>query len=68
MDQPEPEIIFDPLPRRIGMQWRVVATHSNGQREHIAGFADQAEALKWLASNSCQAYRLARLIARGETI
>jgi hypothetical protein len=68
MDQPEPEIIFEPRPRRIGMQWRVVAIYSNGQKEHISGFADQAEALEWLASDSCQAWRLARLIARGDAI
>ncbi len=68
MAQLKSEIVFDPNPRRIGLQWRVVATHSNGQKEHISGFADQAEALEWLASNSCQAWRMARLIARGDAI
>ena len=61
----EPEIIFEPRPRRIGLEWRVIATHSGGQKEHIAGFANEAEAMQWLASNSSQAWRMARLIARG---
>jgi len=68
MAQPEPEITFDPFPRRIGLEWRVIATYQNGQKEHITGFASQAEALEWLASNSCQAWRMARLIARGYAI
>ena len=46
----------------------MVAIHSNGQKEHISGFADQAEALEWLASNSCQVWRVARLMARGDAI
>ena len=51
MAQPKSEIVFDPEPRKIGLQWRVVVIHSNGQKEHISGFADRAEALEWLASN-----------------
>ena len=65
MTQIEPQIIFDPYPRRIGLQWRVIATLPNGQKEHISGFESQAEAVDWLASDSCQAWRVARLIARG---
>ena len=26
------------------MQWRVIATHPSGQKEHIIGFATEAEA------------------------
>ena len=61
------EITFDPYPRRIGAQWRVIATHSSGQKEHITGFASEREAIEWLASKGCQAWRMARLIARGHT-
>ena len=65
MAQTKPEIIFEPKPRRIGLEWRVVATYPSGQKEHIAGFASEAEATEWLASNSSQAWRMARLMARG---
>ena len=27
LSQAEPEITFDPYPRRIGLQWRVIATY-----------------------------------------
>jgi len=61
----EPEITFHPYPRRIGLQWRVIATLPNGQKEQISGFESHAEAVEWLASDSCQAWCIARLIARG---
>jgi hypothetical protein len=48
------------------MQWRVIATHPSGQKEHIIGFATEAEAIDWLASKGSQAWRMARLIARGD--
>jgi hypothetical protein len=63
--QIEPQIIYDPYPRRIGLQWRVIATLPNGQKEHISGFESKAEAAEWLASDSSQAWRIARLMARG---
>lgn len=65
MTQIEPEITFDPYPRRIGLQWRVIATLPSGQKEHISGFESKAEAVEWLASDGSQAWRTARLIARG---
>jgi hypothetical protein len=48
------------------MQWRVIATPPSGQKEHIIGFATEAEAINWLASKGSQAWRMARLIARGD--
>jgi hypothetical protein len=68
MAQPEPEISFDPFPRKIGLEWRVIATHSSGQNKHITGFATEAEAIEWLVSKGCQGWGMARLIARGEAI
>ncbi len=67
MTSTDHEITFDPYPRRIGAQWRVIATYPNGQKEHITGFASEGEAIRWLASNACQTWRMARLIARGHT-
>jgi len=64
VSQAEPEITFDPYPRRIGLQWRVIATYRGGRKEQIIGFATQAEAIEWLASEGCQAWGMARLIAR----
>ncbi len=66
MPSAAPEIRFEPRPRRIGMQWRVVATYANGQKGQITGFASEAEAVAWLASDACEAWRMARLIARGD--
>ena len=63
--QTEREMTFEPKPRRIGLEWRVIATYPGGQKEHIAGFANESEAIQWLASNSCQTWRMARLAARG---
>ncbi len=48
------EIIFEPKPRKIGREWRVVATYPSGQKEHITGFASEGEAIEWLASKSSQ--------------
>ncbi len=61
----KPEIAFEPKPRRIGLEWRVIASYPSGQKEHITGFASEAEAVAWLESNSSQAWRVARLMARG---
>ena len=51
MAQTKPEMTFEPEPRRIGLEWRVIATYPGGQKEHITGFANEAEAMQWLASN-----------------
>ena len=61
------EIIFEPKPRKIGREWRVVATYPSGQKEHITGFASEGEAIEWLASKSSQVWRMARFIACGYT-
>ncbi len=66
MAKAEPaEITFEPTPRRIGLEWRVIVRYPSGQKEHITGFATEAEATEWLASEGSQAWRMARFIARG---
>jgi hypothetical protein len=65
MTSTDHEIVFEPKPRKIGLEWRVIATYSSGQEEHITGFSSERAAIEWLASNACQTWRMARLIARG---
>ena len=37
-------------------EWQVVATLPTGQRQHIAGFKSEAEAMTWIGSPRCLAW------------
>jgi hypothetical protein len=60
MTHPPPEISFDPAPVLVGLEWRVIAKHSNGEEQYIAGFADEAEAWSWLRGEPRKKWLLAR--------
>jgi hypothetical protein len=60
MPKSDPKITFEPRPLKVGTEWHVVATYPRGQKEHIAGFHSEAEAIEWIASESCQAWLRAR--------
>ena len=55
-----PTMTFDPRPLKLGAEWHIVANYPTGQKEHIAGFHNEEEALDWLASDGCQAWLRAR--------
>jgi hypothetical protein len=37
-------------------EWQVVATFPTGQKQHIAGFRSEAEAVAWIGSPRCLAW------------
>ena len=60
MTHPPLDITFDPSPALVGSEWRVIAKHSNGEEQYIAGFADEAEAWSWLRGEARGKWLLAR--------
>ena len=57
-------IRFDPLPNKAGGGWYLLATHPDGQKEHINGFTSAFEAIFWIGSSQREDW----LKARGEPI
>ena len=55
-----PKITFDPRQLKLGAEWCIVAKYLRGQKEHIAGFHSEDEALDWLAGDACQSWLRAR--------
>lgn len=41
---------------KVENEWQVVATFPTGQKEHIAGFMSEAEAMTWIGSSGCLAW------------
>jgi hypothetical protein len=57
---PPPDITFDAAPVLVGSEWRIIAKHSNGEEQYIAGFADEAEAWSWLRGEAREKWLSAR--------
>lgn len=60
MPHADAKITFEPKPLKAGSEWTIVATYPRGQKEHIAGFHSEEDALDWLASEGCRAWLRAR--------
>jgi hypothetical protein len=55
------KIIFDPAPIQMGAAWHVRAVYPNSQVvEHITGFASEAAAKEWIASDDAKAWLRSR--------
>jgi hypothetical protein len=51
------KIIFDPAAIQMGVKWHVRAVYPGNQFvEHIAGFASEAAAKEWIASDDAKAW------------
>jgi hypothetical protein len=50
------KIVFDPVPIKFGVVWHVRAMYPNDQAEHIPGFASEAAAKEWIASDDAKAW------------
>jgi hypothetical protein len=46
------KIALDPKPMKVGREWHVLVTYPSGEREHIAGFKSEVDALDWIAEES----------------
>jgi len=49
-------VVFDRDPLKVDGVWAIVATHPNGQQEHIIGFHSAAESDGWRTSKGCEAW------------
>jgi hypothetical protein len=49
---PATTIKFEAL-LKTANEWQVVATFPTGQKQHIAGFKSEAEAVTWIGSPRC---------------
>jgi hypothetical protein len=59
------KIIFDPAPVQMGVMWHVRAVYPGSQVvEHITGFASEAAAKEWIASDDAKEWASPR-IGRG---
>jgi hypothetical protein len=52
------KIIFDPV--KFGVAWHVRAVYPNNRAEHITGFASEAAAKEWIASDDAKAWLRSR--------
>lgn len=55
---PATTIIFEPV--KVGTEWRVAVTYPDGQKEQIAGFKSEAEAVAWIGGPRCMEWVKAR--------
>jgi hypothetical protein len=54
------KIIFDPAPIKMGVAWHVRAVYPNNRGEHITGFASEAAAKEWIASDAAKEWLRSR--------
>jgi hypothetical protein len=57
---PASTIKFEVHPSKVGAEWEVVASFPTQQREKIAGFKTEAEAVDWIGSYRCLTWVKAR--------
>ena len=60
MTPPRGKIIFDPVPIKFGIAWRVRAVYPSQQAEHITGFPSEAAAKEWIAGDGAKAWLRSR--------
>ena len=57
---PATTIRFEVHPSQTGVEWHVTATFPTNQKEQIAGFKSETEALRWIGTAECLAWLKAR--------
>jgi hypothetical protein len=57
-------VTFDPQPLKVGADWHIVVTYPSGEKGHITGFRNEAEAKEWLAGKGCEVWLKARGFAK----